>query len=336
MCSMRQHATVSVRVMSQRWTIAEISPNPANDATLTEPWTAYRTWAATARYHKSAIDFWSLWSLRLAIAGAVLATLGQQLMPLAPKDGSVWTLYRIPGFLGAAMIALATYFSSQALAGNREKVWIRSRSAAESLKSAIFLYRASVRPYDAADRGAQFRLRVEEILKQVSNIPPRQPPTEAAPVLDQLNVDQYITARVDGAVNWYRNRALEYQKKSDRLRTYTFVLGAIAVLLGLVSAFNAVSAWLAVIATITTSLTAFAKNQRYQTLLALYSATASRLGLLKGEWAQSGRTEHDKSDRDSFIQNCEQTMALENGSWMAQWSEEQSGQGGSPKTNVPD
>ncbi|MGC2658716.1 MAG: hypothetical protein WA324_12230 [Bryobacteraceae bacterium] len=128
------------------------APSPANllnDAAVTEPWTTYRIWAATARYHKDAIDFWSLWSLRLAIAGAFLATLGQQIMSLAPKDGHLVILYRSPGILGSAVIALATYFSSQALAGNRERIWLKSRSGAESLKSAIFLYRRTYLPLTA-------------------------------------------------------------------------------------------------------------------------------------------------------------------------------------------
>jgi len=293
-----------------------------NDAALAEPWTTYRTWAATARYHKKAIDFWSLWSLRLAIVGALFATLGQQVSPLAPHDGPLSILYRIPGVLGSALIALATYFSSQALSGNRDKIWIRSRSAAESVKSAIFLYRASVPPFDSTDRGAQIRARVEKVLEQLNEIPPRVPPAEALPVLDRLSVDQYIAARVDPSINWYKSRALEYQQKSDRLRTYTVALGVVTVLLGLASAFTTISAWSAVIATIVTSLTAFAQNQRYQSLLALYSATASRLGLLKGDWAQSAKSDNDKADRDAFIQRCEETMALENGSWIAQWSQQ--------------
>jgi hypothetical protein len=250
-------------------------------------------------------------------------------MSFAPKDGHLLILYRCPGILGSAVIALATHFSSQALAGNRERTWLKSRSGAESVKSAIFLYRAYVPPFDGADRGAQLRARVEKILTGLSEIPPRQPPLEAFPVLDRLNVDTYVTARVDAAINWYKGRALQYQQKSDRLRTYTFVLGAIAVLLGLASSFSTISAWSAVIATVIAALTAFAENQRYQSLLALYSATASRLGLLKGEWGQSGKTENDKAERDSFIQRCEETMALENGAWMAQWSEQQ------PSHDVP-
>jgi hypothetical protein len=304
------------------------SPNPPSpaDTSLSGPWSAYRTWAATAHYHKNAIDFWNVWSLGLAIAGAILATLGQQIMPFAPKEGNLGILYSAPGILGAAVIALAAYFSSQALGENRERIWIKCRSAAESIKSALILYRASVRPFDGLDRGAQLRQRVDKILQEVKEIELRQPQSESVPDLHPLTVEEYIVERVDDQINWYQQRAREYQKKSDDCRRYIFGLGALSVLLGLASAISAVSAWIAVIATITAALTAHMKNQRYQTLIAMYSATALRLGLLKSEWAESRKTDADKADRDAFIQRCEETMALENGAWIAQWSEQPASQ----------
>jgi hypothetical protein len=51
----------------------------------------------------------------------------------------------------------------------------------------------------------------------------------------------------------------------------------------------------------------------------LYQATAMRLQLLKDQWLDSGKTDIDKADRDSLIQRCEETLALENGAWVAQW-----------------
>ena len=301
--------------------VTSLNPQSPADPSLSGPWAAYRTWAATARYHKNAIDFWNVWSLRLAIAGAILATLGQQIMPFAPNEGNLWILYSGPGILGAAVIVLATYFSSQALGENRERIWIKCRSAAESIKSALILYRASVRPFDGLDRGAQLRQRVDKILQEVKEIELRQPQSESAPALNPLTIEEYIVARVDDQINWYQQRAREYQKKSDGFRRYIFGLGAMSVLLGLASAINAVSAWIAVIATITAALMAHMKNQRYQSLIAMYSATALRLGLLKSEWAESRKTDGDKADRDAFIQRCEETMALENGAWVTQWSE---------------
>ena len=77
-----------------------------SDPALTGPWENYRTWAATARYHKNALDLLSKWSLLLAIGGAILATLGQQIVPFAPKLGLGSLLFKLPGVLGSGAIAL--------------------------------------------------------------------------------------------------------------------------------------------------------------------------------------------------------------------------------------
>jgi hypothetical protein len=254
-------------------------------------------------------------------------------MPFAPKEGDLRILYSAPGILGAAAIALAAYFSAQALGENRERIWIKCRSAAESIKSALILYRASVRPFDGLDRSAQLRQSVDKILQEVKEIELRQPPSESVPDLHPLTVEEYLVERVDDQINWYQQRAREYQKKSDGFRRYIFALGAMSVLLGMASAMNVVSAWIAVIATIMAALTAHMKNQRYQSLIAMYSATALRLGLLKSEWAESRKTDRDKADRDAFIQRCEETMGLENGAWVAQWSEQHTGRIPPPQTN---
>jgi hypothetical protein len=291
---------------------------------LSGAWTAYRTWAATARHQRNAIDFWNRGGLWLAIAGATLAALGQQLVPMAAVGGVPVFAFRLPGVLGAAVIALATYFSSQAVSGSRDRAWIRCRAAAESIKSAIYLYRASVPPFDTAARAVELSARVDRALQDLSNIEPRPPDAEETPpALDALTVDRYIGERVSEQIGWYRERAAEYQKRADRCRSFTLVLGAISVLLGLASAAAGVSAWLGVIATATASITAHVKNQRYQTLIGIYLATATRLDLLKDQWADSGKTDADKPERDAFIQRCEETMAVENSAWVAQWKEQQ-------------
>jgi hypothetical protein len=290
----------------------------------------YRTWAATARYHKNAIDLLSMWSLLLAIGGAILATLGQQIAPSAPTAGFGWFLFKAPGVIGSGAIALSAYFATQAIAGNREGIWVRCRSAAESLKAAIFLYRASVAPFDGTDRSSQLRQRAEKLLDELKAIEKRQPPEEAAPILTPLSVDEYIAQRVDDQIGWYNKRANEFQRKADWCQYSTAVLGAFSALLTLASALSAVSSWAAVISTVTAAIAAHLKNRRYQTLTATYQSTALRLSLLKSDWAASGKTDNDKPERDTFIQRCEETMSAENGAWVALWSNNGPEPGGQP------
>ena len=62
--------------------------NAPSDPALNGPWTAYRTWSCTSVYHKNIIDRLTQQSLWLGIAGAILATLGQQLAPRGSKRRS--------------------------------------------------------------------------------------------------------------------------------------------------------------------------------------------------------------------------------------------------------
>jgi len=211
--------------------------NLASDPALDGPWTAYRTWAATARYHKEAIDNLTRWSLRLAIGGAIVATVGEQIGPVVPA--LPW-LSKALGAVGAAAIALAAYLSRQAQADDREGIWTRCRSAAESLKSAIFLYRASGPPFDGTDRAARIRSQTEKVLDDMKDVEARQPGPEDPPRLTPLTVDGYITERVQKAAGWYRKRAKEHQDSADLCRKGTAVLMAISALLALASAVNAI------------------------------------------------------------------------------------------------
>ena len=140
--------------------------------------------------------------------------------------------------------------------------------------------------------------------------------------MDQLTVGNYIDDRVVEQINWYRKRAVEFQGQSDRYANTLKFLGIVGVLLGVISAMAVIAAWLAVIATLTTAITAYVKNHRYQSLIGVYLSTATRLELLKDQWLDSGKTDADKADRDNFIQRCEETLALENSAWVAQWRDQ--------------
>src|SRR5579863_473616 len=103
--------------------------NPQPDSGLSGPWRAYRTWACTARYQKAILDRDMQRSLLLAIAGAILATLGQQLNPVAPKEGVLVWIFKAPGILRSCAVALSAYLAKQALANHRIQAWTRARAA---------------------------------------------------------------------------------------------------------------------------------------------------------------------------------------------------------------
>jgi SMODS and SLOG-associating 2TM effector domain 1/Protein of unknown function (DUF4231) len=287
---------------------------------LTSTWNRFRTWDSTAVQLRISLDRWRLWTLILAIAGAVLVTLGQQLGSLVASLGPWAGLPgKVASLAGTAGIALSAYFAHEALSNENVQSWTKCRSTAESLKATIYLYRAGVPPFDGTDRDAELvdrRAAIEDAVEGVELI--AQAESEVVD-LPPINPEDYIVERVNDQIEFYRKRSSEYQKKTSMLRQLVFWLGAAAVLLGVVSAVKPlVAAWTAVVATVIASLSSYVQSQRYQTLMAAYQSTARRLETLRDKWGAS-----TKSDvlKNAFVQSCEEAMALENSAWVTQWSQ---------------
>jgi hypothetical protein len=278
-------------------------------------WSMYRQCAATSGFHKSQLELFTKISLWLGITGAVIGTAAQFIAPTLTSMTS-----KMLGVVGSLAVALAGVAATQAIAGNRDQLWIKCRAVGEALKSAVYLYCASVPPFDDSNRASLLTQRVDKALKDLQGLELR-PGKMDRPAPGPLTAASYIAARLDDQITFYTNAANKYQKKADFWRYSAFAGATLSATLGAVSAIFSFSPWVALLATVTTSITAFVKNQRYELLIGLYQATAMRLQLLKDQWVDSGKTDTDKTERDSFIQRCEETMSLENGAWMAQWSQ---------------
>jgi hypothetical protein len=296
--------------------------SPALPSPLASTWNRYRAWALTARQLKIALDRWRLWTLILAVAGAILVTLGQQLGSLASIIGT-WAgpVGKVVGLCGAAAIALSTYFAREALSNENVQRWSKCRSAAESLKACIFLYRGGVPPFDGADRDAKLidrRAAIEDAVEGVELLNPKADDKSFDP--SPLSVDDYYRKRIKDQIQFYLDRSDEYQKKTKALQAVVFWFGAIAVILGVATALKPlVAGWTAVIATVIAAISSHVHSQRYQSLIATYQATARHLNTLTDKWVAGGKAD---ASRSTFIQSCENTMALENSAWVTQWSQQ--------------
>jgi hypothetical protein len=258
--------------------------------------------------------------LWLAIAGALLAAMGQELSRLDALKG--WpAIAKGIGVLAATAVALSAWFAKEALAGNKTSQWVKARTAAESLKSLVYLYRAGVPPFDTADREKLLFDRAAAIQESVVNIQTRSVPPDADPAdLSPLTVEGYIAQRVNDQIGYYDRQARICQKANDALHNIVLWLGAVSVLLGIIAAFGWVPGLIALLATLTASLSAHSQSQQYQTLIVTCQATSRRLLALKGEWIASHKTDTDTAERSGFISRCEAALALENGAWAGEWS----------------
>jgi len=278
-------------------------------------WSLYRQCAATSAYHKKQLELFTKISLWLGIAGALIGTLGQVINP-SPQS----TTSKVAGIAGSIVVALAGVAATQATAGNRDKLWIKARAAGEGIKTCVFLYCASAPPFDGADRANVLADKTEKAMLDLKGTELRPGTIKDPP--GPLTVEGYIKARVDDQIDYYNKTAIKHQERADFWRFCGLVAASSGAILGTVSALFSLAPWVALLSTVVTSLTAYVKGQQYESMIALYQATAARLSLLKDKWLDSGKSDADIAERSEFIKNCEDTMSLENGAWVAKWAEQ--------------
>lgn len=295
--------------------------SPEKAQALAYAWGERQVWAATSRQKKAEIFSWKFRVLVLTIAGALLATVSKELTGI--PDSTPWII----GIVGGGMIALATYFGKEILSPGQERLWIRARSLAETLKAEIFLFRAGAAPYDGPDPATRLMERVRKLLSTVTDVPSAtlspEGRREGLPE-GPLSVEEYIKDRLDTQIEeYYRPRAQQYDQLMKRWRNFNLFLGALATVLGVLGKWT--GAWVAVITTITTSVAAYLYANRYQYLIISYQTTARQLEFLKHQWTIMGAPELDPEKRNRFLQDCEEAISIETSAWMAKGTEKSSG-----------
>ena len=286
-------------------------------------WGKYREYALPSRKRKAELTAWRFRVLLFGITGAILGTLCQESIRLGFNDIS--NLSWVPFILGlssAAAMGFAAYFGKELVNPYQEQRWIRSRSVAEALKSEVYLFRANSPPYDTDRKPEQLIETVEVLLKKVEDLPTeiisKEQKQKGLPRED-LTVEDYIETRVnDQIVMFYRPQSNELKQKMKRNKNIGLSLGCFSVILGALGLTGWTAGWIAVIGTITASITAFAYAGRYQYLIISYQTTADKLEQLCVVWKSKGKTDEDTLERNEFIHECEAVISIENSAWMAE------------------
>lgn len=298
-----------------------LSNRDKSNSALAYVWGKYREYALTSRKRKAELTAWRFRVFIFGITGAILGTLCQESIRWGFNDISNlrWVSF-ILGLSSAAAIGLATYFGKELVNPYQEQRWIRSRSVAEALKSEIFLFRSNSPPYDTDKKSEILIENVEELLQKVKDLPTEviseDQKRKDLPKGD-LTVEDYIQNRVNAQINnFYRPRSDELKRKMERNKKIGLSLGFFAVILGALGSTGWTAGWIAVIGTITASITAFAYAGRYQYLIISYQKTADQLERLRALWYSTGKTDTDTDERNKFICECERAISIENSKWM--------------------
>jgi hypothetical protein len=290
---------------------------------LTYVWGKYREYAHTSRKRKAELTTWRYRVLLFGITGALLGTLCQESIRLGFNNIS--NLSWVPlilGLLSATAIGLATYFGKEISNPYQEQSWIRSRSMAEALKSEIYLFLSNSPPYDTDKKPEQLMEKAEELLVGIRDLPTEiiteEQKQEGLPK-ENLTVEKYIQKRVIDQINeFYKPSANKLKQKMKRNKNRGLFFGVLAVLFGAVGLTGWTAGWIAVISTITVSITAYAYAGRYQYLIISYQTTGDKLERLCILWKSKGKTDADTKERNEFIRECETVISIENSAWMAE------------------
>lgn len=276
-------------------------------------WERYRAWADTSARLKRVNGSWKRNVLVLTIGGTALTTLG-------PFAGS--GVGRALPMLGAAALALATYFGKELLDAKHEEQWTRARAAAEALKSEAHKYAVQAPPYDVTDRMTRLKSRMAELSELTKNqLPDPISPDRAAKDMPTTwwTIDDYITKRIDGQITFYSDRAVEYTDAMRKGRLLTLTLGGLAVLLSAVTGATTegagvAAAILGVVTTAGGSIGAYFQAGHYEAIALKYRATADALKSLKAEF----RTAPTPQAAGDLVTNAEAIMQAEHAAWLTE------------------
>ncbi len=316
------------------------------DYALSYAWGKYRIFAHTSQKNKNTLSNWRRVVVILGISGAFLGLLCQDaarvlevcnlkqttilctplqvIWGLAPDflKGSAQSVPKILGIMSAFVLGLATYFGKELVSPEKEREWIRSRSTAESLKAEVYKFLTGTTPYDEDDNAELLLEETEKLLESVKDIPTvklDEKEKEKGLPFGLSSVDDYIKARIDEQIEgFYRPKSETFTKKMEQVKHMGLILGVLVIFLGALGTNGWTAGWVALITTITASITAYAYAGRFQYLIISYQATANRLELLRTRWQASGMTDTHAKQRNRFILDCEEAISIENSAWMAE------------------
>jgi hypothetical protein len=274
---------------------------------ITLLWDRQSVWSQAANQLKIRISRARVLVLALTVTGAVFGAVSASL----PQPAA-----RVCAAVAAVALALAAVAAGGTTPG-LVRDWTRARSVSESLKSDVYTYLAGAGAFRGPDRDeaalrelAETSALARDLLRHTTGVAPI---SRALPAV--RDVDTYTAVRVRGQLNdYYRpNSLLMAARVRLARRCETGLAAAAAALASLAAVFPGVlaAAWIGVLTTVTTAITAHVGAARYAYQQVEFTRTADELERLLAD-RSTGRT----SD-DDFVAESERVISIQNEGWMA-------------------
>ncbi|MEV6660164.1 DUF4231 domain-containing protein [Nocardia fluminea] len=281
-------------------------------------WQRRTRWSSTATRMKRRLDRVRLTVLFLGSWGAIATASTTTVLR------SAGTPARIVALSGAVALAVATFLTAQYLTAESTRRWTRARAVSEGIKHRILTFRA----IGDAQQAERLQADIDGIEQSAEDLlPVLAPGDDAAEAPRSMRPDEYVRDRVGAQIDgYYLPAARRYSARATWLRRAAIGLGLAATIVAAINTgagaetSGRIAPWVAVMTTLSGSLLAYLAGKRYDFLVMTYLATADRLRRRLDRWRTAG-SPTDRVRWAEFVADCENTISLENASWMAKWGE---------------
>jgi hypothetical protein len=283
-------------------------------------WKRYRTWSITARNLKARNGRWKRRVLVLTLAGTACGAVTPFVGDL---PGAPWPS-RLAAALGTTCLATATLLARELLGATNEERWTRARAAAEAFKSEAHKYLVRAAPYDGADHVARLSARMGELDSLTKDVQPddvaREDLTKGMPS-PRWTIDEYVANRLDEQVEWYRRRAGEHVRTTQKGRVIALALGGAAVVISGVTGVAVETAeagtfpavLLGLVTTAGGAIGAYFQAGHFDAVATNYRATAAALERRGAALKASG-----PEDQRDIVVEAEAIMQAEHAGWLTE------------------
>ncbi|MFD8099492.1 DUF4231 domain-containing protein [Nocardia fluminea] len=291
---------------------------PVDEDLLNTLWQRRTRWSSTATRMKRRLDSVRLTVLFLGSWGAIATASTTTVLRSAGIPA------RIVALSGAVALAVATYLTAQYLTAESTRRWTRARAVSEGIKHRILTFRA----IGDAQQAERLQADIDGIEQTAEDLlAVLAPGDDAAQAPRSMRPDEYVRDRVRAQIDgYYLPAARRYSARATRLRRAAIGLGLAATIVAAINTgvgaetSGRIAPWVAVMTTLSGSLLAYLAGKRYDFLVMTYLATADRLRRRLDRWRTAG-SPTDRVRWAEFVADCENTISLENASWMAKWGE---------------
>ncbi len=321
------------------------------DNVLRQAWERFADYDLNAKVQQERFNQIQGWILGLGLAATALALSREVFGPEEVTGVSFWGFIKYVLIILPIILTVVITASNRFKQGNK---WLLLRAGAESIKREIYRYRARAGVYeevpavppaivvppaapetppppppptpeqvlaerveDITRRTMRTDVNLSALVRYPKAIPP-PPEFAAAPGDDGFTVltpDRYIQVRLTDQLNWYRKKAVQYERKLRHLQWTIFILGGLGTLLAAIDQ----QVWIALTTAVAAAVATYLSYKQTENTLLKYNQAATDLDSVRSWWTALPADEQAKQKNlSTLVDHTEMVLQTEHDGWVQQ------------------